>query len=75
VPPSELRRLIRDAGRVPAERTTTYALRRVFEADDTEAPEPLDLAAKEDARFGSYHQLIKMEQYRYRHRKTGVALS
>src|ERR671938_1459062 len=31
VPPAELRRIIRDAGRLPAERTSTYALRRVFE--------------------------------------------
>jgi 7,8-didemethyl-8-hydroxy-5-deazariboflavin synthase CofH subunit len=75
VPPSELRRLIRDAGRVPAERTTTYALRRVFEDGEAEEPEPLDVAAKETGRFGSYHQLIKMEQYRYRHRKAGAAIS
>jgi len=25
------------------------------------------LAAQEVGRFGSYHQLIRMEQYRYRH--------
>ncbi|HEV2438597.1 MAG TPA: 5-amino-6-(D-ribitylamino)uracil--L-tyrosine 4-hydroxyphenyl transferase CofH [bacterium] len=68
VPPAELRRLIRDAGRVPAERTTTYALRRVFGQNDVEEePEPLDVAANDRARFGSYHQLIKMDRYRYRH--------
>ena len=67
VPPAELRRLIRDAGRVPAERTTTYALRRVFDQNDVEEPEPLDIAANDRARFGSYHQLIKMDRYRYRH--------
>ncbi|HEV2282071.1 MAG TPA: 5-amino-6-(D-ribitylamino)uracil--L-tyrosine 4-hydroxyphenyl transferase CofH [bacterium] len=67
VPPTELRRLIRDAGRVPAERTTTYALRRIFDGPEPEAPEPLDLAAADRARFGSYHQLIKMDRYRYRH--------
>lgn len=75
VPPAELRRLIRDAGRVPAERTTTYALRRVFDNDGTDEPEPLDVAAKDGGRFGSYHQLIKLEQYRYRHRKAGAANS
>ena len=75
VPPAELRRLIRDAGRVPAERTTTYALRRVFDNDGADEPEPLDIAAKDGGRFGSYHQLIKMEQYRYRHRKAGAANS
>ena len=75
VPPAELRRLIRDAGRVPAERTTTYALRRVFDNAGADEPEPLDVAAKDGGRFGSYHQLIKMEQYRYRHRKAGAAKS
>jgi 7,8-didemethyl-8-hydroxy-5-deazariboflavin synthase CofH subunit len=67
VPPSELRRLIRDAGRIPAERTTTYTLRRVFDGDGSDAPEPLDEASKDRARFGSYHQLIKMDRFRYRH--------
>jgi FO synthase subunit 2 len=67
VPPAELRRLIRDAGRVPAERTTTYGLRRIFDGDEVDAPEPLDLAANDRARFGSYHQLIKMDRFRYRH--------
>jgi FO synthase subunit 2 len=67
IPPAELRALIRDTGRVPAERTTTYALRRVFNGDEIDAPEPLDLAANDRTRFGSYHQLIKMDRYRYRH--------
>ena len=67
VPPAELRRLIRDAGRVPAERTTTYGLRRIFDGDELDAPEPLDLAANDRGRFGSYQQLIKMDRYRYRH--------
>jgi 7,8-didemethyl-8-hydroxy-5-deazariboflavin synthase CofH subunit len=67
VPPMEMRRLIRDAGRVPAERLTTYRLRRVFEKEAEDAPEALDVAAQDPGRFGSYHQLIKMDQYRYRH--------
>ena len=67
VPPMEMRRLIRDAGRVPAERLTTYRLRRVFGKEAEEAPEALDVAAQDPGRFGSYHQLIKMDQYRYRH--------
>ncbi len=67
IPPAELRRLIRDTGRVPAERTTTYGIRRVFDGNDAEAPEPLDVAALDRSRFGSYQQLIKMDRYRYRH--------
>ena len=67
VPPMELRRLIWDAGRIPAERSTTYRIRRVFEDEATDHPEALDVAAQEAGRFGSYHQLIKMDRYRYRH--------
>ena len=67
IPPAELRRLIRDTGRVPAERTTTYGIRRIFDGSDAETPEPLDVAASDRLRFGSYHQLIKLDRYRYRH--------
>jgi FO synthase subunit 2 len=66
IPPQEMRRLAREAGRVPAERTTTYKIRRVFGGDD-DAQEPLDAAAADAARFGSYRQLIKMDTFRYRH--------
>ncbi len=65
LPPQELRRLAREAGRVPAERSTMYEIRRVFGADD--GPEPLDVAAADAARFGSYQQLIKTDKFRYRH--------
>ena len=66
VPPAELRRLIRDAGRIPAERTTLYQLHRVFD-DPDDTPEALDLAAADPARFGSYHELVKADRFRYRH--------
>ncbi len=43
VAPAEFRALIRPLGRVPAERTTTYQLRRVFPAPEgPEAPPPAD---------------------------------
>lgn len=64
VPPSELRRWIRDAGRVPVERTTLYETRRAFETEPDE-PEPLDLAAAQPERFGSYAELIKLDAFRY----------
>jgi 7,8-didemethyl-8-hydroxy-5-deazariboflavin synthase CofH subunit len=70
--PAELRRLVRDAGRVPAERTTLYRLRRVFTSDDA-APDALDLSAADPARFGSYHALIKMDRYRYSHPHRALA--
>jgi 2-iminoacetate synthase ThiH len=38
MPPEEFQQLIREIGRVPAERTTTYGLRQVFDAAIDEAP-------------------------------------
>jgi FO synthase subunit 2 len=66
VPPKELRRLIRDAGRTPAERSTTYQLRKVFTGTDEEVS-PLDLVKNADERFGSYRKLTASEQFRYIH--------
>ncbi len=67
VAPGELRRWIRDAGRVPAERTTIYDIRRRFDGPDDGEIEPLDRAAAEGpARFGSYFQLIADDRFRYR---------
>ena len=63
VPPRELRRWIWDAGRVPAERSTTYSLLKRFDDPANDPTEPLDEAAKHPERFGSYFELIKMEQF------------
>jgi len=66
VPPKELRRMIRDLDRTPAERTTTYQLRKVFIGDDEEVS-PLDLVENADERFGSYRRLTASSQFRYVH--------
>jgi 7,8-didemethyl-8-hydroxy-5-deazariboflavin synthase CofH subunit len=66
VPPRELRRWIYDAGRQPAERTTTYAIRRTYTDPANDPIEPLDEAAEQPERFGSYFQLIEMDQFRFR---------
>jgi FO synthase subunit 2 len=67
VPPRELRRLIRDAGRVPAERTSTYAIRRVFEKEPDEGEaSPLDQVTDPEARFGSYRRLTLAPDFRFR---------
>jgi FO synthase subunit 2 len=66
VPPKELRRLIRDVGRTPAERTTTYQLRKVFVGNDDEVS-PLDLIENPDEKFGSYRKLAASSQFRYVH--------
>ena len=66
VPPKELRRLIRDVGRTPAERGTTYQLRTVFSGQDEELS-PLDLVENPDEQFGSYRRLTASDQFRYVH--------
>ena len=65
--PSEFRGMIRAAGRIPAERATTYDLRRVFSETDEEM-DPLDLVGDnvEDI-FGSYNKLVKLDTYRFEH--------
>jgi FO synthase subunit 2 len=64
VRPAELRALIRDAGRIPVERTTTYQARRVL-AEEPEVPDLLD-TVEDTTRFGSYQRLIAMDEFRYR---------
>jgi 7,8-didemethyl-8-hydroxy-5-deazariboflavin synthase CofH subunit len=67
VPPGELRRLIRDMGRIPVERSTVYGIRRVFDGPD-DCQDPLDTVADQaEERFGSYQHLIKIPEYRYQH--------
>jgi 7,8-didemethyl-8-hydroxy-5-deazariboflavin synthase CofH subunit len=62
--PTEIRNLIRDAGRLPAERATTYEILREFPEEPAE-PDPLDLVDAAEERFGSYQRLIMMEQFRF----------
>ena len=70
VRPRELRHAIRDAGRTPAERHTTYDHLRVFNGDD-DPEDPLDLLEGDlEERFGSYHRMVKMEGFRFQHPKT-----
>ncbi len=64
--PATFRDLIRKSGRVPAERHTTYRIRRVF-GEDEGAAEPLDALGPSSERLGSYQQLIKASGYRYQH--------
>jgi FO synthase subunit 2 len=65
--PSALRRAIRDAGRIPYERTTRYDVVRELGTDaaDDEA-HPLDTVGDADATFGSYGALIRDERFRFR---------
>ena len=64
VGPTELHRLIRDAGRVPAQRDTLYGLVHTYR--DGEDPEsPLDKIEDAEARFGSYRRLIASGEFRF----------
>ena len=74
--PSEFRQMIRQAGRIPAERYTTYEIKRVFN-DADEGLDPLDLVGDNaEEVFGSYKRLVKLDTFRFEHpkhsRKTGV---
>ena len=67
VSPRTFRSMIRDAGRIPAERTTTYAIRRRY-ANGEDGDDRLDAVESDsESRFGSYRQLVRLDQYRYRH--------
>ena len=61
--PADMRRIIRGAGRLPAERTTTYRTLRQFEHEPDE-PEPLD-RIDTGAYFGSYAALISSAEFRF----------
>ena len=67
VGPAELCRLIRNAGRIPAERDTLYRRRRVY-ADGESPASPLDAVDDAEARFGSYRRLIASGEFRFRQR-------
>ena len=64
MPPAKLRRLIRELGRVPAQRSTTYQLLQVYDGLDEEEG-PLDLIDDPEVRFGSYQMLAASPAFRY----------
>lgn len=65
--PASLRRIIRDAGRVPVERSTKYAVLRSFARDvcEPDPPEPLDLVVDSDKIFGTYRELLSDARFHY----------
>jgi 7,8-didemethyl-8-hydroxy-5-deazariboflavin synthase CofH subunit len=67
VPPAELRRLIREAGRVPARRDTLYNLLKVYAAVGDDEDSPLDHVTNAAERFGSYRALSASSQFRFVH--------
>ncbi len=67
VTPRTLRRLIRDSGRIPAERSTRYQLLRTFDAarGAVDEPEPLDAVLDSRTVFGSYQDLLDDRRFHY----------
>jgi len=64
--PATLRRVIRDAGRVPVERNTTYDVIREFgDSSDQDPAEPLDTVQDPDEVFGSYDALTQDSRFHY----------
>ena len=64
--PRRLRTLIRQSGRIPAERSTLYSIRNRFDGpDDVETA--LDRVTDSDAVFGSYRALTESSQFRFEH--------
>ena len=65
--PWEFRHMIRQAGRIPAERYTTYKTKRLFDDADEEL-DPLDLVGDNvEELFGSYQKLVNLDSYRFVH--------
>lgn len=62
--PTEMRKWIRGAGRIPVERSTTYRTLRVFE-QEPETPE----SPWSEEQFGSYTKLIASPEFRFQARR------
>jgi FO synthase subunit 2 len=67
VAPAELRRLVRDAGRIPARRSTEYEILKVYKTEADDDASPLDSVSDAEARFGSYRRLTASSQFRFVH--------
>lgn len=61
--PKEIRSAIRSAGKIPAQRSTSYRLLKTYgENDDSGSL----LDRTDPSQFGSYGELIKLDQFRYK---------
>src|SRR2546426_5682311 len=67
VGPGEIVRLIRDAGRAPAQRDTLYRIVKRYAEGETD-DSPLDAVEEAETRFGSYRRLIASGEFRFRDR-------
>jgi hypothetical protein len=59
--------MAREAGRVPARRTTLYDLLKVYRGEEDDEDSPLDHVEDAEARFGSYRRLTASSEFRFVH--------
>ena len=64
--PKEIRQLTKEIGRIPAQRTTSYKIIKIF---SKEQDKNLLDNVEDFAQFGSYHELIKLEKYRFKNNR------
>ena len=64
--PKEIRSLIQSAGRIPAQRNSTYGIVKVYQDDENDDKNESLLDRAETTQFGSYHELIKLDKFRYK---------
>ncbi len=64
IKPKEIRRMVREIGRIPAERNTNYKILKKFETEN-ESEEGLDKITNY-SQFGSYAELIKINKFKYK---------
>jgi FO synthase subunit 2 len=57
--------MVREMGRIPAERTTKYTIIKKFDQGKEEA-HPLDIVDYSEQKFGSYRNLIELDTFRFK---------
>ncbi|HXV38097.1 MAG TPA: 5-amino-6-(D-ribitylamino)uracil--L-tyrosine 4-hydroxyphenyl transferase CofH [Nitrosopumilaceae archaeon] len=65
--PKQIRNFIRQVGRVPAQRSTLYNIIHTYESEKEDV---LDMV-EDTSQFGSYHELIKLDKYRFKSNRRG----
>jgi FO synthase subunit 2 len=62
--PKVIRNIIHNIGKIPAQRKSNYEIIKTFSNEDYFDDELLDISNPQD--FGSYKELIKMDQFRFK---------
>ena len=61
--PKDMRRMIREIARIPAQRNTSYKILKKYDLGEQE--DELDKVS-DPSQFGSYFELVKLDKYRYK---------